>query len=110
MEMLRKIIDYESLENFPKNLYNGVCFNKIASLRCTNCNCIITRIHQKLFLEYVPKKYIQGSTKDVSPRGFCKITLNKSAKYLSHSLSYKAAVFQSIDCKFTEKQMFNKNI
>ena len=29
MEMSRKIIDCESSENFPKNVYDGVCFIKL---------------------------------------------------------------------------------
>ena len=64
--MLRKISDCESLENFPKNVYDGVCFNKIASLYCANYNSTITRIHQRLFSEYVPKNYIPGYTTKVS--------------------------------------------
>ena len=61
MEMLRKIIDCESLKNFPKNVYDGVCFNKIASLCGTNCSSTITSIHRRFFSEYVPKNVILGS-------------------------------------------------
>ena len=75
--MLQKIIDRESLENFPKNVYDGVCFSKIASLCCTNCNSTITSILHRFFSEYVKKNYTPGSTTEVSPRGFCKIALLK---------------------------------
>ena len=77
MEMLQKIIDCESLENFAKNVYDGVCFDKIANLCCTICSSTITRIHRRLFSEDVPKNYIPGSTTEVSPQGFCKIALYK---------------------------------
>ena len=43
--MLHKIIDCQGLENFLKKVYNGVCFNKIASLRCTGCKSTITKHH-----------------------------------------------------------------
>ena len=33
MEMLQKIIDCESLGDFPKNVYDEVCFQKIASVQ-----------------------------------------------------------------------------
>ena len=70
-------------ENFPKNVYDGVCFNKIASLCCTNCSSTITRIHHRFFSEYVPKNYIPSSATWVSPRGFCKKALHKiSEKFL----------------------------
>ena len=77
MEMLWKINDCKSLENFPKNVYDEVCFNKIASLCCTNYNSTKTRFHCKLFSECVPKDYIPGFTTEVSPRGFCKIAVYK---------------------------------
>ena len=77
MEMLWKINDCKSLENFPKNVYDGVCFNKIASLCCTNYNSTKTRFHCKLFSECLPKDYIPGFTTEVSPRGFCKIAVYK---------------------------------
>ena len=81
MEMLRKIVDSEILENFPKN--DEVCLNKVASLCCTNCNVTVTSIHQRFFSEYVPKIYIPGSTTDISPSGFCKTALYKiSEKFL----------------------------
>ena len=72
-----KIIDCQSLGNFPKNVYDGVCFNKIASLCCTNCNSTISRIHHKIFLEDVPQTYIPGSTTEASLHGFCMIVLYK---------------------------------
>ena len=41
---MREIIDCKSLENVTKNVYDGVCFNKIARLCCTNCNSTIARM------------------------------------------------------------------
>ena len=72
-----KIIDCQSLENFPKNVYDGVCFNTIASLCCTNCNSTISRIHHRFFLEDVPQTYVPGSTTEASLHGFCMIVLYK---------------------------------
>ena len=68
---------FRKLENFPKNVYDGVSFNKIARLCCTNCNSTMTNIDQRFFSEYVSKNYISGSTTEVSPRGFCDIALYK---------------------------------
>ena len=100
MEMLGNITDFESLENFPKNVYDEVCFNKIANLWCTICSSTITRVHRRFFLEYVQKSYIPGSTTEVSPRDFCKIALYKiSEKFLRdicHSLFNNLAGRQSI--------------
>ena len=75
--MLRKTIGCESLENFPKNVYDRVCFNKIACPGCTNCNSTITRIYRRFFSEYVPKSYMPGNTTEASRRRFCKIALYK---------------------------------
>ena len=118
MEMLRKIIDCNSLENFPKNIYGGVRFSKIASLCCTNCSCTITSDHHRYFSEYVPKNYILSSTTEFSPRGFCMIALYKiSEKFLWDiflisylTLTNKVAGFQCLGCNFTEKEVFDKNI
>ena len=77
MEMLRKIIVCESLENFPKNVYDGVCFNSIAGLCRIKCSSTMTRIHRRFFIEYAPKNYISGSTTEVSPLDFCKLALYK---------------------------------
>ena len=52
MEMLQKIIDCESLGDFPKNVYDEVCFEK--NCKCTKCNFTITRINRRFFSEYVP--------------------------------------------------------
>ena len=76
--------------NWLKNVYGGVCFNKIASLCCTNCNSTITCIHQSFFPEYVSKNYIPSSTTKVSLRGFYKI-LEKFLQDICHFLSYKVA-------------------
>ena len=65
-----EINDRKSLENFLKNIYGGVCFNKIASLCSTKSNSTITRLHYRLFAEYVQKNCISSSTTEVSPRGF----------------------------------------
>ena len=75
--MLRKRIDCKSLENFLKNVSDGVRFSKIASLCCTNCNSSITSIHNRFFSKYVPKNYFLGSTTRVPPHGFWKIALYK---------------------------------
>ena len=69
IEMLPKTIGSESLENFPKNVYDRVCLNKIACPGCTNCNSTITRIYRW----YVPK----SNTTEASRRRFCKIALYK---------------------------------
>ena len=55
IKKLQKMIDCEILKIFPKNVYDGICFNKIANLHCTGCNSTITRIHQRSLLQYVPK-------------------------------------------------------
>ena len=111
MEMLRKIIYCESLENFPKNVYDGVYFTKIANLCCANCNSTITRIHRRFFSEYVPKNYILGSTTEVSPRGFCKIALYKISEiFVRDIFVIPYLTHQSIGCNFTEKEVFDKNI
>ena len=73
IEMLPKTIGSESLENFPKNVYDRVCLNKIACPGCTNCNSTITRIYRW----YVPKSYVPGNTTEASRRCFCKIALYK---------------------------------
>ena len=83
MEMLRKISDCESLENFPKNVYDGVCFNKLASLYCANCNCTTTRIHHRFFFRICSKELYSGFHHKSFPRGFWKIALYKiSEKFL----------------------------
>ena len=73
IEMLPKTIGSESLENFPKNVYDRVCLNKIACPGCTSCNSTITRIYRW----YVPKSYMPGNTTEASRRRFCKIALYK---------------------------------
>ena len=55
IKKLQKMIDCEILKNSPKNVYDGVFFNKIANLHCTGCNSAITRTHQRSLLQYVPK-------------------------------------------------------
>ena len=72
-----EINDRKSLENFLKNIYGGVCFNKIASLCSTKSNSTITRLHYRLFAEYVQKNCISSSTTEVSPRGFWERALYK---------------------------------
>ena len=46
-----EIIDRESLENFLKHVYDRVCFNKIASLCCTNGNSTTTRTYRRIHQE-----------------------------------------------------------
>ena len=41
MEMLRKIIDSESLEISLENIYDGVPFKKVKSLPCSDCNLTV---------------------------------------------------------------------
>ena len=38
MNMLRKMIDCESLETSQETFYEGVSFKKVTSLQCSNCN------------------------------------------------------------------------
>ena len=42
---------YWKFGKFPKSVWDGVCFNKIASLCCINCSFTITRIYHNFFLE-----------------------------------------------------------
>ena len=113
MEMLQKITDCESLENFPENVYDGVCFNKIASLCCTNCISTITRMHHRFFFRICSKNCMPGSTTEVSSRGLQDSSLQNfvkvSAWYLCHSLSNKVTGLQSIGCNFAENEVFDKN-
>ena len=55
MEILRKIIDCKSLENFQGNIYGGVSFSRVTSLQFSGCNFAIKRIHHRFFLEKIPK-------------------------------------------------------
>ena len=52
MNVLRKIIDCESLKNSQENVKDGVYFSKVASLlQCTDCTSNINRLHRRIFLE-----------------------------------------------------------
>ena len=54
--MLRKIIDGKSLEISQKSVYEGVSFNKVTNLQCSDCKFAIKIAHHRfLFLEYLPK-------------------------------------------------------
>ena len=53
--MLRKIIDGKSLEISQKSVYEGVSFNKVTNLQCSDCKFAIKIAHHRYFLEYVPK-------------------------------------------------------
>ena len=55
MEILRKIIDCKSLENFQGSIYGGVSFSRVTSLQFSGCNFAIKRIHHRFFLGNVPK-------------------------------------------------------
>ena len=55
MEILRKIIDYTSLENSQGNFYDGVSFSKVINLQISGCNFAIKRILHRFSLENVPK-------------------------------------------------------
>ena len=109
-----KIADCESLENFLKNVSNGVSFNKIASLCRTNCNSTITKIRHRFFSEYIPKIYISSSTKEVPPRSFFKIALYKILeRFLKDIFAIPYLTKFQVDyigCDFTEKEVFDKNI
>ena len=50
MNMLRKIIDWESLKTFQKNFYNGVSFSKVTSLQLSGWNFTIQRTHHNFGL------------------------------------------------------------
>ena len=53
--MFRRIIDAKSLKISQENVYEGVSFSKVTSLRCLDCNFAIKIAHHRYFLEYVPK-------------------------------------------------------
>ena len=55
MEILRKIIDYTSLENSQGNFYDGVSFSKVINLQISGCNFAIKRILHRFSLENVTK-------------------------------------------------------
>ena len=55
MQILRKIIDFESFEISQENFYDGVSFSKVANLPGSDCNCAIKRTQHRFFLDYVPK-------------------------------------------------------
>ena len=55
MMILRKIIHCKSLENYQKNIYDGLYFSKFASLQCKDWNSDVNGLHHSSFLEYVPK-------------------------------------------------------
>ena len=55
MEILRKIIDWKSLENSKGNFYGGVSFSKDISLHFSDYNFAIKRIHYRFFLGNIPK-------------------------------------------------------
>ena len=54
MAMLKKN-DCESLKNYQANVQDEICFNKVASRQCADCNSRINRFHHKKSLEYVLK-------------------------------------------------------
>ena len=112
MEMLQKINDCESLENLPENVYDGVCFNKVASLRCTNCISTITRRHHIFFFRICSKNCMPGSTTEVSLRGLQESSLQNfvkvSTRYLCHSLSNKVTGLQSIGWTLLEMKCLIK--
>ena len=60
---------------------NEICFSKIASMHCTDCNSIINRFHHKFFLKNVlKKKHVLDSIRELSDHGkfwkfFCQISL-----------------------------------
>ena len=43
-----------SSEIFQENVYNGVSFNKVTNLQCSDCNFAIKIIHYRYFFENVP--------------------------------------------------------
>ena len=55
MKMLPQIIDCEILENSQENVFDGVYFNKVASVQCTDSNSALNRLHHRFVLEYIPE-------------------------------------------------------
>ena len=55
MKMLQKITDGKSSEISQDNAYEGVSFNKVTNLQCSDCNLAIKIAHHRYFLEHVPK-------------------------------------------------------
>ena len=57
MEMLQKIIDCESLGDFPKNVYDEACFEKIASVQ--NVTLLLPELtadsFQNMFHKTIPR-------------------------------------------------------
>ena len=49
MKMLRKIIDGKSLEISQENVYEGVSFNKVTNLQCSDCIFAIKIAHHRCF-------------------------------------------------------------
>ena len=55
MKMVKKIIDGKSLKISRENVYEGVSFNKVTNLQCSDCNFAIKIARHRYFLEYAPK-------------------------------------------------------
>ena len=116
MEMLRKIIDCESLENFPRNVYDGAREFVLIKLqvRVVKLQLCYNRYSPQILIRICSKKSYFGlhhrgfpacSLQDRSLKNFGKV----SERYLCHSLSNKNAGRQSLGC-FTEKEVFDKDI
>ena len=50
----RKTIGGKSLEISHENVHDGVFFNKVTNLQCSDCNFAIKIIHYRYFFENVP--------------------------------------------------------
>ena len=55
MEILRKVIDSNSLENSQGNFFGGVSFSKVISLQFSDFNFAIKKIFHRFFSGNVPK-------------------------------------------------------
>ena len=47
-----------SLEIFQENVYDGVSFNKVTNLQCSDCNFAIKITHHRYFFENVPTQAV----------------------------------------------------
>ena len=74
---------------WQKNVYDRICFCKVASLHCTNYKSTVKRLHHRLFSEYVSKT----------------IWLKKNIllkKYMVYERFDKIGTLQCTGCYFTK--------
>ena len=53
MKMLRKTTAWKSTENYHGQIYNGVYLNLLGTVKCTDNNSPINRLHHRFFSEYM---------------------------------------------------------